>query len=540
MEPIDFLGALRRSWRLLLVLAVLGAVIAVFLPVGHKHKVKVALPYSATAIVGAAPNAEGTLLNGGVSSGQIQFFATTVAAQQTVANAAGLDVPAFEFPQYMTASIVAAGSVAGYFGSAATATLRKTSPTLVELTGYGKTASDAVSLANEYASQLDYIILNYANQRAQADPKTANLTVTTGYTVHSYAEYATKITSKASASPVASRKIRLLGGFVIGALLAAGIVLLRELLDKRIRNAARAEANFGFPVVVEIPVATLGPAVSAAVPVPAVDVIRDPDSAGAEAYRMLRMSVMFEPLAPLSGPVDPYALGLEAGPGSLPAGNDAPGAGLAETIGRRQVILVVSAAAEPTRPHVAANLAAVYAEAGQRVVVISTGDIEAGLVGGGGAVTGDITPEDIRSRLEPSRLEHVSRLHLNHFMTNSGQLVSRVPQVLDATRTLADAIIVEVPPLLAVHHAEALAHAVDVVLVVGECRFTTFTDARRAGDLLRRLAAPVLGVVLTNVRLDPRDIRQVAFVRQDAAADATDTREPVVALSAGGPPGPST
>jgi len=246
--------------------------------------------------------------------------------------------------------------------------------------------------------------------------------------------------------------------------------------------------------------------------------------------------VMFEPLAPLTAPIDPFAYGLEAG---LSAGDDTPGASLAETIGRRQVILVVSAAAEPTRPHVAANLAAVYGEAGQRVVVISTGDIEAGQ--SPGTVTGEISPEDIQARLEPSRLEHVSRLHLNHFLAGSGQLVSRVPQVIDATRTLADAIIVEVPPLLAVHHAEALAHAVDVVLVVGECRFTTFGDARKAGDLLRRLGAPVLGVVLTNVRLDPRDIRQVAFERPVGRADdAGDTREPAVALSAGGGPGSST
>jgi len=539
MEPIDYLGALRRSWRLLLVLAVVFAVVAVFLPVGHKHRVKVALPWRATAIVGAAPNSEGTLLNGGVSSAQIQFFATTQSTQQTVATAAGLNVPAFEFPNYMTASIVPAGTVSGYYGASASAGLKRSSPTLVELTAYGATAPEAVSLANEYAGQLNYVITNYATQRAESSAKATASTsnaVTTGYTIQSYAEYAVKVTNPVAASPVASRKVRLLGGFVIGALVAAGIVLLRELLDKRIRTAARAEANFGFPVVVEIPVASLGPAVSATVPVPAVDVIRDPDSAGAEAYRMLRMSVMFEPLAPLTAPIDPFAYGLEAG---LSAGDDTPGASLAETIGRRQVILVVSAAAEPTRPHVAANLAAVYGEAGQRVVVISTGDIEAGQ--SPGTVTGEISPEDIQARLEPSRLEHVSRLHLNHFLAGSGQLVSRVPQVIDATRTLADAIIVEVPPLLAVHHAEALAHAVDVVLVVGECRFTTFGDARKAGDLLRRLGAPVLGVVLTNVRLDPRDIRQVAFERPVGRADdAGDTREPAVALSAGGGPGSST
>ena len=105
MEPIDYLGALRRSWRLLLVLAVVFAVVAVFLPVGHKHRVKVALPWRATAIVGAAPNSEGTLLNGGVSSAQIQFFATTQSTQQTVATAAGLNVQLY-MPELAFATVL--------------------------------------------------------------------------------------------------------------------------------------------------------------------------------------------------------------------------------------------------------------------------------------------------------------------------------------------------------------------------------------------------------------------------------------------------
>ncbi len=62
-----------------------------------------------------------------------------------------------------------------------------------------------------------------------------------------------------------------------------------------------------------------------------------------------------------------------------------------------------------------------------------------------------------------------------------------MPAVLEATRSLADVIIVEAPALLAVHHVEALSQLVDVVLVVGECGTTTFEEARRSGDLLRRM-----------------------------------------------------
>ena len=45
MEPIDFWGALRRSWRLFVVLALIGAVVAVLVPVSHTKRVKSAVPY---------------------------------------------------------------------------------------------------------------------------------------------------------------------------------------------------------------------------------------------------------------------------------------------------------------------------------------------------------------------------------------------------------------------------------------------------------------------------------------------------------------
>ncbi len=92
----------------------------------------------------------------------------------------------------------------------------------------------------------------------------------------------------------------------------------------------------------------------------------------------------------------------------------------------RQVVLVVSPGTEPTRPQVAANLAAIYAEAGQRVVVISTGEVEAKRNGGSRtSVNGDITAEDVEAHLEPSRLENVFRLPLSPFIARSGQLVNR-------------------------------------------------------------------------------------------------------------------
>jgi Mrp family chromosome partitioning ATPase len=547
MEPIDYAGALRRSWRLLVALAILGAVVAVLMPVSAAKRVKSPIPYTAIAIVGGAPTAPGSPLNGSVSAAQIQFFASTSDNLQTVAETAGLDVPTAALPSYMSASLIPT-ALAGT--GAIGAQIKRNTPTVVQLTARGTTPAGAINLATTFANQLGIIVANKVTDRQGSGGSRFNrpgntnancpsdVQACSGYTILSLPSAASK-GGHAKASLGASRKVRAGAGFAIGALLAAGLVLLRELLDKRLRNAARAEANFGFPVISEIPSAAIGPA-HAPGAAPMVDVIRDPDSAGAEAYRMLRMSVMFEGLASLSGPTDPYALGFDAATAGhltsaeAPALNGASEADGARKGGDRRVILVVSAASEPSRPYVAANLAAIYAEAGERVVVISTGEIEARFNGSDrSAVSGDIRPVDVEAHLEPSRLENVSRLPLTPFIARSGQLVTRMPDLLEAARDVSDAIIVEVPPLLTVHHAEALVRFADAVLVVAECRVTTFDHARRAGDLLRRIGAPVLGVVLTGARPSRSDARAASLNRPPDRGENVHRDEEPVAIGAG-------
>jgi Mrp family chromosome partitioning ATPase len=554
MEPIDYTGALKRSWRLLIVLALLGAVIAVLLPVSAPAKGAKPLKWQASALVGSIPPGKGSPLGGGVTGSQIYFYATSSAVQNGTAKISHLNIPSYEYYRYMTATVVAPGTTALKQTTGSTTPLKRNSATEVLLTGYGKTPAQAIAIANLYAYVLGSAIQQAANGRAAANAaaaaaKSSNASTSSdsgssdgtsapsGFVVQQPAQFATHSGTKTSLG--SSRKVRLVAGLILGALIGAGIVLLRELLDKRLRSATRAESNFGFPVVVEIPSQLLKAGQSVAGQSLPVDVVREPDSAGAEAYRMLRMSVLFESLAPQTS--GPDGFGYEYGQG-MPL--DAPRVdmeGPGATIGERRVVMVVSAGTEPSRPHVAANLAAIYGEAGQRVIVVSTGDIEAGTsirqADGRRAV---VTRDDVEARMQPSRLEFVSRLPLGSFIANSGELVTRGRAVLDAARTLADVVIVEVPPLLAVHHAEALARAVDVVLVVGECGVTTFNDARRAGDVLRRIDAPVLGVVLTNVRINQKDVR-LAVPRRIvpvAPEPETEVREAVLALGpgAGAPP----
>ncbi len=93
MEPVDYLGALRRSWRLLLALGLIGLLIAVLIPVGgghgKKHLKKLPNPWSAVATVGAAPTGQNTLVGGGATGSQIQFYAASTAVERAAVDDAG-------------------------------------------------------------------------------------------------------------------------------------------------------------------------------------------------------------------------------------------------------------------------------------------------------------------------------------------------------------------------------------------------------------------------------------------------------------------
>jgi Mrp family chromosome partitioning ATPase len=560
MVRMDYSGALRRSWWLLVALGVVGLVVGVLLPVSHPSSPST-LAWQARTVVGTAPTGGGNQVAGDITPAQIQFYGASLVVKKATARAAGLDVPVGRYPSYLSATVVPGGQGASTAGGGGAGT--------VVLTARGRTRAQATALATDYANQLGDYLTFLATTSAIAKAG-AGGTIVAGHTGFQVLQPATATSVAGTGSGSAgTRWVRGIIGLLIGLVLAVIVALVRERLDRGLRNAARARGAFGLPIVVEIPAVTpqtpTGPG-----QYPMVDVVRNPDSPGAEAYRMLRMSLLFEPVPPATGADDSGAAGADeavaggdaggdtgeqaergrpaatvtngSGPGGdAPAGpaREAPADRAAVTAasaapaapGQRQIILVASPGNELTRPHVAANLAAICGEAGQKVVVISTWDIEAGATASDSpALPGSdrIRPRDVEDHLEPSRLDHVYRLSLRPFVAGSAQLVPGGGRLLDAARSVCDVVIVDVPPMLALHHAEALSHSVDVVLVVGECGYTTVDEARRAGDLLRRIGAPVLGVVLTNVPLSAGDIRQTVPRHHPAApepATATATAE---------------
>ena len=533
IERVNYWEALRRGWRLLLALAILFAVIAVLVPVPavKVHRTRVIVPFKAASFLAAVPpNGIG---QAGVSTKTILFWANNFFVKETAIQAAGMSKSAPVLLPTMRVGVVSLHTVltgkaaaAAKKGTAKAAASKKGSE-YVQLLAQGATGDQAVTLANDYTTAVQYAVNQaFAQSRKELSPleQQAHPNATSGLVLVAPAQ-ANRVTLvkpkvKITGTKIGRKELGLIG-IAAGLLVGVLIILAREFMNKSLKTAGGAEAAILFPVVVEVPEVTGGGAGSTA-----LTVVEDPTSPTAEAYRMLRISIMCEGLAespPLYDPSDPTGDGATSGRLNAREPYKAP------EPGTRQVVLVVSPGREQSRPVLAVNLAAVYAEAGERVLVVSTADIESGYPGDR-VVDGSEhwEPWQLAPYVEPSNLENVSRLSLRPFVASSGQLTTRAPGIFNAARQLADVVIVEVPPLLAVHHGEALARAVDVVVVVVECKSTTIKEAQRAGEILRRMGAPVLGVALTNVRLSSRDIRQATWLpapEPAAALEATKTSQ---------------
>ena len=192
--------------------------------------------------------------------------------------------------------------------------------------------------------------------------------------------------------------------------------------------------------------------------------------------------------------------------------------------------MVASAGEEASLGDVAINLATVCAEVGQRVVLMSTAglaspDVNAELPQptpmwwkhwpspGQSAVpaidkeranllNGPLNPADVEHLFGETGIQGVLRLDLRYFVGHPAQVVIRVPEVLAALRQIVDVVFLEVPSYLSVHHGEGLTPLADVVLVVAERDSTRLDEMRRIKSVLKRLEAPVVGLALTEGRVE--------------------------------------
>jgi capsular polysaccharide biosynthesis protein len=399
--------------------------------------------------------------------------------------------------------------------------LNQTNTTTTTTLPFSVTTTTAAVGAKDKAEERRVLADNLAQQIANLQVLKAAGPPVSGYTIVSPSQASSAVLVPGGSPPLLDNGwIRELLGLLFGAILGLGATYLLEGLDRRIRSPERAAEVFGLPVAAEIP--GLAPALTRTPPPPpVVDVVVQPYSATAEAYRKLHVAIRIAPLVTwvkrggasiedmwsMMGQLQMQREGV-AGEGGDPT---APATSSLALVKRNQVkqpdrfaILVTSPRDEPTRSLVVANLAAVFAEAGDRVLVVTTAGLRTAIAFNErpwvtpGSPGQDLDVETILAHARPSQLPGVSSLALGQLFSSPSQLALKSHDLVRAARDMVDVLLLEAP-LLSTQDGEALLPAADVVVVVCECWHTTVPDGVRSQRLLAQHRPPVLGLAVTNV-----------------------------------------
>ena len=174
---------------------------------------------------------------------------------------------------------------------------------------------------------------------------------------------------------------------------------------------------------------------------------------------------------------------------------------------QRFAILITSPNDEPSRSLAVVNLATVFAEAGDRVLVATTGGMRTEFEGDGKGFHGwegeipDTDAAELVANARPSQIPGVSSLALGSVFSNPARLALKAGSLIEAARDVVDVLLIEAP-LLSTQDGAALLPVVDLVVVVCESWYTNVQDGLRTQRLLTQRRPPVLGLVMTNMQKD--------------------------------------
>ena len=262
---------------------------------------------------------------------------------------------------------------------------------------------------------------------------------------------------------------------VFGLLLGLGAAFGLDRLDTRIRSKQAAEEAFGAPVVAEIPPLPKGvegqllSVANAASPI-------------VEAYRTLRTIV---------------ALWTREDEPDFPTS---------------RVLIVTSPLAGEGKTTTVAHLAAMLAEVGRSVIAVSA-DLRKPRIHAFFGKSRDPGITDVLGRREgaptmadldlDTNVEGVRLLPSGPPTQNPAPILEDLADLIRAARQLADFVIIDTPPLLVASDASVLAQAADGVLLMARSGRTSIRSAQRSAELLTRLDAPVIGIVLAGAEEGP-------------------------------------
>lgn len=511
MEPLDYLKILQRHWKV--VAGLVGAVLIIVFLLAPSQPAPV---YEATHTL-LREQASG---DEGASSADnpavVQLWATRGEVPERVAEALGHDGP----PDELTSRLTVVPSLE--LGT-------------VEMTASASSEDEAILLVNAFADETMRFIEERNQERAAsaAEEATARtdelraqvaqlnsqITAAGGETAPAAAQFVEQRTTingeiatitaelnsgtetewgslqiataarEAPASAVGVTRGRsLILGAIVAVLLAFGVAIMLDRSDSRLHTKEQAERQFGLPVLAEVPLLSLRTRHRAAV------FGYENDARLAEAYRSLRTALLlFRDRLPLEVEAAELSGRMQGRSGS-------------RTAGSRQVVLVTSPEAGDGKSSTAANLAMAYAEAGQSVLLVQW-DLWRPIPA---RVFDAEEAPGVSEFLEAGNASLVNYVHSTSVpglhLVPAGKLGHQPGAHLDAelrlmeeARALADVVIIDTAPLLAASVTRELVTMADVVVLASRAGRTTSPAAERTAELLERLGAPTLGVVLVGV-----------------------------------------
>ncbi|HLF78352.1 MAG TPA: polysaccharide biosynthesis tyrosine autokinase [Dehalococcoidia bacterium] len=307
--------------------------------------------------------------------------------------------------------------------------------------------------------------------------------------------------AEASSAPVSPKVMfNVAFALILGGIVSAGLALLLDYLDDTVKTSEDIEVVAGLPTLGMIGRfrAGSGPATT-----------NEQHTRSAEAYRQLRTNVHFT------------TLGSEL-----------------------KTIVVTSSNPAEGKSTTAANLATVLAQAGDRVILVDTDLRRSSLrsifntpasIGLTGLLLSD--SHDTAKALVATRWENLQLLPSGVMPPNPSELLTsaHMMRVIQSLRQMADYVIFDTPPILAVTDAIVLAARTDGTILVAESGGTRTDSLRQAARTLKQANARVLGVVLNKAKTSFRgdyyytsEDREPVSVTAEAPRTARPVAEPAL------------
>ncbi len=254
-------------------------------------------------------------------------------------------------------------------------------------------------------------------------------------------------------------------GIAVGLALGLGAAFLRDSLDDRLTSKEATEHAGGTPVLV------MTPMVSSWRRKPLLVSITEPTSPAAESYRSLRTSLQF-----------------------------------ARQGQQLRSIVVTSPGVNEGKTSTLANLGVVFAQAGERVVLVS-GDLRRPRIGQFFGLDEQVGLTNVllgQMALEETLLPvpgfgRLSLLPAGPVPPNPAELLNSAHEIFARLRHHFDVVLIDSPPVLPVTDAAILARHADVTLVLAAAGQTRRADLRRTVEKLNQVNATILGIVLNKV-----------------------------------------